>query len=806
MDAFLNDIRYAVRNLIKRPGFTLIAVLTLGIGIGANTAMFSSIYALLLKPLAFPELDRVVAIWDNNPIRGEVHNEVAMANYLDWRAQTQSYEHLALYRWFNANITGLDQPERVQGFAVTANFLDVTGVKPILGRNFTEEDNQPGKDVVAIISHSLWQRSFGGDPNILNKTITINTYQLAVIGVLPEHFNFPKGGEVYAPIELTPEVTSNRTLHGFYVIGRLNPGVSIEQAQAEIDNVTARLEKQYPETNTGLGATVYSLVDDMVRAYDKPIWVTMGFVGFVLLIACANIANLMLARATGRHKEIALRAALGATRWRIMRQLLTESLIVALIGGAFGVLLGFWGIDALRWGNPGDAAKFAAGWYQLGINVPVLLFTLGISIFSGLVFGLAPALQVSKPNLNDALKDGARQVSGSSHRLRSSLVVFEVALSLVLLVGAGLSIRSFLYLVKTSPGFNPDNVLTMRILLPWGKYPEEPKRAALYHDLLQRVKAVPGVESAAFVNYLPLGGSNSSDDYLVEGDPVPQPGRENSGRYRVATPDYFQTMRIPIIRGRGFSEQDKAGIQPVVIVNETMARKHWSVQDAIGKRIRFNGPPEKNPWMEIVGVVEDVTHELNLAVTPEYYLPHAQDPWNAMALVARTTVDPTSIAGQIRQQVWTIDKDLPAYEVRSMNEVWGLAASMYSFSSVTLGFFAVIALLLASLGIYGVMAFAVSQRTQELGIRMALGATTSDVLKLVVKHGMKLALLGIGIGLVGAWALTRFMKALLVGVEATDLLTFAVVSGCLFIAALLACYLPARRATKVDPLVALRYE
>ncbi len=806
MDAFLNDIRYAVRNLIKRPGFTLIAVLTLGIGIGANTAMFSSIYALLLKPLAFPELDRVVAIWDNNPIRGEVHNEVAMANYLDWRTQTQSYEHLALYRWFNANITGLDQPERVQGFAVTANFLDVTGVKPILGRNFTEEDNQPGKDVVAIISHSLWQRSFGGDPNILNKTITINTYQLAVIGVLPEHFNFPKGGEVYAPIELTPEVTSNRTLHGFYVIGRLNPGVSIEQAQAEIDNVTARLEKQYPETNTGLGATVYSLVDDMVRAYDKPIWVTMGFVGFVLLIACANIANLMLARATGRHKEIALRAALGATRWRIMRQLLTESLIVALIGGAFGVLLGFWGIDALRWGNPGDAAKFAAGWYQLGINVPVLLFTLGISIFSGLVFGLAPALQVSKPNLNDALKDGARQVSGSSHRLRSSLVVFEVALSLVLLVGAGLSIRSFLYLVKTSPGFNPDNVLTMRILLPWGKYPEEPKRAVLYHDLLQRVKAVPGVESAAFVNYLPLGGSNSSDDYLVEGDPVPQPGRENSGRYRVATPDYFQTMRIPIIRGRGFSEQDKAGTQPVVIVNETMARKHWSVQDAIGKRIRFNGPPEKNPWMEIVGVVEDVTHELNLAVTPEYYLPHAQDPWNAMALVARTTVDPTSIAGQIRQQVWTIDKDLPAYEVRSMNEVWGLAASMYSFSSVTLGFFAVIALLLASLGIYGVMAFAVSQRTQELGIRMALGATTSDVLKLVVKHGMKLALLGIGIGLVGAWALTRFMKALLVGVEATDLLTFAVVSGCLFIAALLACYLPARRATKVDPLVALRYE
>jgi putative ABC transport system permease protein len=806
MDTFLNDIRYAIRNLIKRPGFTLIAVLTLGIGIGANTAMFSSIYALLLKPLAFPELDRVVAIWDKNPIRGEVHNEVAVANYLDWRAQTQSFENLALYGWFTANLTGNDQPERVQGFAVTANFLDVTGVKPILGRNFTEEDNQPGKDVVAIISHSLWQRRFAGDPNILNKTITINTFPLAVIGVLPEHFNFPKGGEVYAPFELTPEVTGNRISHGSYVIGRLKPGISIEQAQAEIDNVTARLEKQYPETNTGLGATVYALVDDMVRAYDKPIWITMGFVGFVLLIACANIANLMLARATGRYKEIALRAALGASRWRIVRQLLTESLIVALIGGGFGVLVAFWAIDALRWANPGDAAKFAAGWYQLGINVPVLLFTLGLSVFSGLVFGLAPALQVSKPNLNDALKDSARQVSGNSHRLRSSLVVLEVALSLVLLVGAGLSIRSFLHLVKTSSGFNPDNVLTMRIVLPWTKYQERPKRAAFYNDLLQRVKATPGVESAAFVNYLPLGGQNSSDDYLVEGEPVPQPGRENGGRYRVATPDYFQTMRIPILRGRGFTEQDKAGATPVVIVNETMARKHWSQQGAIGKRIRFYGPPEKKPWLEIVGVVEDVTHELNQPVTPEYYLPHAQDSWSAMALVARTKVDPTSLAGQIRQVVWTMDKDAPAYDVQSMNEVWSMAASMYSFSSVTLGFFAILALLLASLGIYGVMAFAVSQRTQELGIRIALGATTSDVLKLVVKHGMKLALLGIGIGLLGAWALTRFMKALLVAVEATDLLTFAVVSGCLFIAALLACYLPARRATKVDPLVALRYE
>ena len=806
MDAFLNDIRYAFRNLIKRPAFTLIAVLTLGIGIGANTAIFSSIYALLLKPLAFPELDRVVAIWDKNPSRGVVHNEVAMANYLDWQAQTQSFEQLALYSWFNASITGLNQPERVQGFAVTANFLDVTGVKPIMGRNFTAEENQPGKDVVVIISYSLWQRHFGGDPNILDKTITINNFPCQVVGVMPPHFNFPKAGDVYAPLELSPEVVSNRQTHQYYVIGRLKPGASIESAQAEIDNVTARLEKQYPETNTGLGATVYPLVDDMVRAYDKPIWITMGFVGFVLLIACTNIANLMLARASGRQKEIALRAALGASRWRIMRQLLTESVIVALIGGAFGVLLGYWGIDALRWSNPGDAAKFAAGWHQLGINVPALLFTLGLSVFSGLVFGLAPALQVSKPNLNDSLKEGARQVSASSHRLRSALVVFEIALSLVLLVGAGLSVRSFLSLVKTSPGFNPDSVMTMRLMLPRAKYQQQPQRAAFYNDLLQRVKATPGVESAAFVNYLPLGGQNSSDSYLVEGEAEPQPGRENEGRYRVATPDYFQTMRIPIVAGRGFAEQDKAGAPPVVIVNETLARKHWPGQPAVGKRIRFYGDQARTPWMEIVGVVQDVTHELNLPVTPEYYLPHAQNSWSGMVLVARTNVDPTSLAAALRQQVWSMDKDLPVYDVKSMNEVWSMAASMYTFSSVTLGFFAAVALLLASLGIYGVMAFAVSQRTQEIGIRIALGASAPDVLKLVVKHGMKLALAGIAIGLVGAWGLTRFMKHILVGVTATDLLTFAVVPACLFVAALVACYLPARRATKVDPLVALRYE
>lgn len=806
MDAFLNDIRYAIRNLIKRPGFTLIAVLTLAIGIGANTAIFSAIHALLLKPLPFPELDRVVAIWDKMPSRGVVHNEVTMANYLDWRAQNQSFEQLALYRWWSANLTGVDPPERLQGFLVTANFIDVTGLKPIMGRNFTEEENQPGKDGVAIITHSLWQRRFGGDPHIINKTITVNSLQRTVIGVMPERFNFPKGAEVYAPIALTPELMRNRLSHSYYVIGSLKPGATIETAQADIDNITARLEKQYTETNVGWGATVYPIVADTVRQYDTALWVMMGAVGFVLLIACANVANLMLARATGRQREIALRAALGASRWRIMRQLLTESLIVALVGGACGVLVGFWGLDALRAANPGDAARFAPGWYQLGINLPVLLFTLGLSFCSGLVFGLAPAWQLSKPNLNDALKEGSRQMSGSSHRLRSSLVVFEVALSLVLLVGAGLLVRSFLSLLNTNPGFDPHNLMTMNLVLPSAKYKDAQQRAAFYTDLVQRVKATPGVESAAVVNYLPLGGSNSSDAYLIEGEAEPPPGQENEGRYRASTPDYFQTMRIPIVSGRAFTEQDKAGAAPVVIVNETLARKHWPGQDAVGKRFRIFGPIDRNPWLEVVGVVADVKHDLNLPVTPEFYLPQAQDPWSAMVLVARTTVDPTSLAATLRQQVWSIDKDQPVFDLRTMQEVRSMSVTMYSFSSVMLGLFAGIALLLASIGIYGVMAFAVTQRTQEIGIRMALGARGADVLKLIVSQGMKLALLGIAFGLLGAWGLTRFMAGLLVGVQATDLLTFAVVSACLFVAALLACYLPARRATKVDPLVALRYE
>jgi putative ABC transport system permease protein len=806
VDALLNDIRYAIRNLLKHPAFTIIATITLALGIGANSAIFSSVYSLLLNPLPFPKIDRVVAIWDKEPSHGYTHNEVAMANYLDWRAQSHSFDQLALYRWWSVNLTGGNSPERVQGFLTTGNFFDVIGVKPFMGRNYTEEENQPGKGRVVVITYSLWQRRFGGDPDILNKTITTNGLVSTIVGVMPEGFTYPTNADVYGPLELSPQLSANRQFHSFYVLGRLKPEASIQSAQADIDNIAKRLEQQYPETNTGLGATVYPIVADTVRKYDTGVWVGMGAVAFVLLIACANVANLMLARASGRQKEIALRAALGASRWRIIRQLLTESMIVALLGGALGVLIAVWGIHALQVANPGDAAKFAPGWSQLGINVPVLAFTMVLSIFSGLVFGLAPAWQVSKPDLNGALKEGSRQSSGRSHGLRSSLVVFEVALSLVLLVCAGLFFRSFLTLFKTDAGFDPDNMLTMNLIVPAAKYKEESQVAAFYNDLLQRVKTRPGVESVAAVNFLPLGGSNSSDAYLVEGAPKPPPGQENIGRYRVCTPNYFSTMRIPILQGRAFTEQDKAGAQLVVIVNETLARKHWPGENAVGKRIRFDAPIDKAPWMEIVGVSKDVRHELTLEVKPEYYLPHAQDSWNGMVLVARTTVEPTSLAGAIRQDVWAIDKDQPVSDVRTMQEVRSISVGLQTFTSVMTGIFAGVALLLASIGIYGVMAFVVTQRTQEIGIRMALGARRVDVLQLVLTHGMKLALIGLAIGLAAAWGVTRFFASLLVGVKATDLLTFSVVSVCLLAAAFLACYLPARRATKVNPLEALRYE
>ena len=805
METLLKDVRYGIRSLLKQPAFTAIAVITLALGIAGNTVIFSAVNSLLVKPLAFPELDRMVAIWEARLSQGVERNEVTMADYLDWRKQNQTFEQMGLYRWWSANLTGVEPPERIQGFLVSTNFLDVTGVKPFIGRAFSAEEDQPGKDAVVILNYGLWQRRFGGDANIVSKTVSLNGVKRTIIGVLPKEFNYPSGMDVMAPLALTPELASNRDNHTYYVLGRLKQNVSLPLAQTDLSTIAARLEKDYPQANTGHGVVVYPIVEDTVRFYARALWVLMGAVGFVLLIACANVANLTLARSSTRQREIALRLALGASRSRIIRQLLTESVMVALIGGALGVLIAYWGIDAMRAANPGEAAKFAPGWEHLGINFPVLVFTLGVSVLSGALFGLAPAWQASKPDLNDALKEGGRTTS-SSHRLRNGLVICEVALALMLLVSAGLLLRSFLSLLNTDPGFNSTNLLTMKLVLPAAKYKDDQARAAFYSELLNRIRVLPGVESVAAVNYLPLGGSNSSDIFLIEGLPEPPPGQEFVGRYRVCTPDYFQTMGIPILKGRAFTEQDKVDAPRVVIVNETLAQKYWPNQDPINKRMRFTGPLEKNPWIQVVGVVKDVKHDLSLPMSSDYYLPQNQDTWSSMVLVAKTKTEPMSMAAPIRQQVWAIDKDEPVFDVRTMQQVRALSVALYSFSSVTLTIFAAVALILSAVGIYGVMAYVVTQRTHEIGIRMALGARSRDVLRLVVRHGMTLALIGVGVGLGGAWALTRFMSSLLVGVSPTDAVTLSAVSLCLISIALIACYLPARRATKVDPLVALRYE
>jgi putative ABC transport system permease protein len=806
VDTLSKDVRYGVRSLLKRPAFTVVAIITLALGIGANTAIFSTVNALLLKPLPFPDQDRIVAVWEKVPSRGVERNECSVANYLDWQAQNKSFEQLGIYSWWSTNLTAGETPERVQGFQVTANFLDVVGVKPILGRNFSAEENQPGKDAVVILTYSLWQRRFAGDQNIVGKTVSTNGSQRTVVGVLPSDFNYPKGAEIYSPLPITPAVATNRVNHSYLGIGRLRPGVTIPAAQAELDTIAAQLEQQHQDTNTGRGIVIYPVLQDTVRMYATALWVMMAAVGFVLLIGCANVANLMLARAAGRQREIALRAALGASRFRIIRQLLTESVLLGLAGGALGILVGHWSIDLLRTASPGEAARFVPGWNHLGLNLPVLGFAILLSLLSGVLFGLAPAWQLSKPDLNNALKEGGHQASASSHRLRGMLVAAEVALSLMLLVSAGLLTRSFMQLIKADPGFNSENILTMNLVLPRAKYKEEPQRVSFYQEAIKRVEQLPGVSSAAIVNHLPLGGSNSSTSFLVEGVPEPPPGQEFEGRYRVCSPEYFQAMGIALLKGRPFNEQDRAGAQPVVIVNETLARKYWPNTDPVGKRMRYTGPPQENPWMEVVGVVRDVKHELNLPVTADFYVPHAQDGWSSMVLVAKTRVAPETMAAPIRQQILAMDKDQPVFDVRTMQEVRAISLAIYSFSSVTLGIFAGVALLLAAIGIYGVMAFAVTQRTHEIGIRMALGARATDVLKLIVRNGMSMAALGVVVGLVGAFGLTRLLESLLFGVKPTDFVTFAVVTLALLAVALLACYIPARRATRVDPLVALRYE
>jgi predicted permease len=809
---FWQDLRYGLRVLLKNPGFTAVAVIALALGIGANSAIFSVVNTVLLRPLPYKDPDRLVMVWEENAKAGYPRDTPAAANYIDWRDQNQVFEGMAAIADQSFNLTGAGEPERIEGRRVSASLFPLLGVEPHLGRALLPEEDQPGGNRVVVLSHGLWQRRFGSDAKIIGQPLTLNGESYEVVGVMPPHFQFPtREDELWVPIAFTPQQAANRGNHYLQVVARTKPGVTLEQAQAEMSTIAARLRQQYPEQNTDLGATVTPLHEHVVGDIRPALLVLLGAVGFVLLVACANVANLLLARAAARQKEIAVRIALGASRLRLVRQFLTESVLLAVLGGVVGLLLSVWGVSLLKTFIPENISQARA----ITIDARVLGFTVLVSLLTGLIFGLAPAVQASNFNLNETLKEGGRDSAAGSrgNRIRALLVVAEVAVSLVLLIGAGLLINSFLRLRSVDPGFRADNLLTMSIVLPQQKYPDAARRAAFYTELVSRIEALPGVKSAAVTNWIPLVFQGDSIGFSIEGrpDPAPGQGRRPTVVTRVVHPHYFRTMGIQLLRGREFGEQDGAESPAVAVVSETMARRHWPGEDPTGKRITPGPATSTDPddWVTIIGVAQDVRQfELGADPKPQMYVPYAQG-WSSFAprhLVVSTAVEPLSLAATVRQTVWEIDKDQPVSDIRTMEEVLSESLARQRFSMLLLGIFAAVALALAAVGIYGVMSYSVAQRTHEIGIRMALGAQRGDVLKLAVGQGLKLVLIGVALGLAAAFVLTRVMASLLFGVSATDPATLVTISLVLIGVAVLASYIPARRATKVDPMVALRYE
>lgn len=809
----LHDIRYAFRMLLKRPGFTLIVVLTLALGIGANTTIFSAIDAVLLNPLPYKDPDRLMVVWETNKQLGPEmwdRNEVAIGNFLDFRSRNQVFEQVGSLFYTNMHLTGTGDPQRLQGCVVTTNFFQVLGVQPVLGRSFLPEEEKPGSPFTVVISHDLWQRQFGSDPSVINKSLTLNGHQVAVIGVMPPRFEvqFPTSWHVDMWVPMVIDVADpdyhDRGTNFLYTLARLKQDVSRQQAQADMSLIASQLQQQYPETNADRGVRVVPLHKQLVGNIESYLYMLFAAVGFVLLIACANVAGLLLARVTTRHREVAIRMAVGASRWRLIRQLLTESVILSAISGLLGLLLAYGGIKLLVSLTPSEVPRL----HEIGLHVPVFLWTLAISIVTGLLFGLAPALQASKADLNTALKESSGRNPGSfqGSGLRNVLVVSEVAVALLLLVGAGLMTKSFFRLQQVDPGFDATNLLSMNIALPTSKY-RETQTNIFFDQLIERVQSLPGVKSVAGISPLPLSDNNVSKGVLIEGAPVVALADRPSVGVRIITPNYFPTMSIPVLKGRSFSAQDRDNTPNVIVVNEALASRLWPDQDPIGKRLGFEDDPGKQVWREIVGVVGNVRHKaLEIDVMPEAYFPYQQVPENFMSLVVRTTSDPASMIPAIRNQVLSIDKDQPVSDIKTMEQRVAKSVASSRFVMLLLSSFSVLALGLAAVGIYGVMAYLVTQRTQEIGVRMALGAQKRDVLRMVVGKGMVLAIIGTAIGLVASLALTRLMRSLLFQVTPTDWFTFVIASMILLIVALLACYIPARRATKLDPLIALRYE
>jgi putative ABC transport system permease protein len=801
MSTLLQDIRYGFRMLLKHKGFTAVAVMALALGIGANTAIFSLVNGVLLRPLPFPDAERIVYFEGRNPSSGITDSNISYLDFTDWSRQTDLFASTAAFWTGNANL-GADgaEPERVPRAGVTTGFFSVLGVQPSLGRTFVPEDDKPGAFTAAIISHGLWKRRFGSDPAIIGKQVQISSRPITVIGVMPPGFEFPEQTQIWvtSAVSLSEEPRDNRA---WSAIARLNPNVDLKLAQTRISAINAQLDKQFHETNKGWAAFLSTLHERVVREVKPSLLALLGAVGFVLLIACANVANLLLARSAARQKEIAIRAAMGASRTRVLRQMLTESILLSTIGGMAGLLLSFWLTDLLMSIVPEGAPRLG----QIGIDYRVLTFALGVSALTGILFGIVPALQASKLDVTSALKEGGGSAEGNRRTsARSLLLVGEVALSLMLLVGAGLLIKSFLRLQEVRPGFNAHNVLIANLALPGAKYKDQ-QFVEFFRQLRDRLEAAPGVQAVGGSINLPLNASGYAigRGFIPEGRPLTVDENKDA-MFSTITGDYFRALQIPLLSGRTFEPRDNADAPKVVVINESVAKRHFgSSAAAIGKRLSIWR--DEKFMREIVGVVGDTkTGSLTGEGGMQIYVPHAQDvQWNFMGLVIRTAGDPAAFATTLRREVQALDKDQPVYNVRTMDDVVATSLGTRRVSMQLFAVFAGAALLLAALGIYGVMAYSVTQRTHEIGIRMALGAQKSDVLALVIRQGMTLTVIGVVVGVAGAFALTRLLANLLFGVAATDPLTFVAIPLLLLFVALVACYLPARRAARLNPTIAL---
>jgi predicted permease len=801
------DLRYGLRTLAKNPAFTSIAIIALALGIGANSAIFSVVDAVLLRPLPFKKPEQLVMLWENAAHLGFPKNTPSPANFLDWQKQATAFTGMAAMIERSFNLTGVGEPERLDGRRVSANLFDLLGVRAILGRTFVPDDDRPGTHVV-LLSYSLWQRRFGSDPSVIGRALTLNGESYTVIGIMPGFVQLPgfanRNDQLWVPVAFPPEEAAQRGNHFLEVIARMKPGITLKQAQAEMDTIAARLAQQYPTHNTRIGAVVVPLHEQVVGDIKPALLILLGAVGFVLLIACANVANLLLARAAVRQKEIALRLALGASRSRLTRQFLTESVLLAVFGAGLGLLLALGGIRILKRFVPATISQVQT----INIDARVLIFTAFVAVVTGIAFGLAPALQASHLNLNDTLKEGGRDAGGGSkgNRLRGLLVIGEVAVSFVLLIGAGLLINSFFHLRNLEPGFRADHLLTMKVDLSEVKYPDRERRAVFFDEVIRRVRTLPGVQTAAVAGNLPLTYNGDSMNISVEGLPDPPPDQRPDVIFRAIGPGYFGTMGIPIIRGRDFTDQDKADSKDVVVISEKTAQHFWPGQDPIGRRLKPGSSTSNTPWREVIGIVKDVRqNDFIAAPKMQMYFTYRQlKDLAPNALVIRTSIAPLSLAASARDAIWSVDKDQTVADIDTMDHIVAQAVARQRFSMLLLGLFAALALLLASVGIYGVMSYSVAQRTHEIGIRIALGARRADVLQMTIKQGLKLVGAGMILGLAAAFILTRVLESLLFGISATDPVTFFGISLVLLAVAILASYLPALRATRVDPIIALR--